>query len=203
MVTTLEHNTRMRRTKDTRARTPLDKANNPHLSQQFPFLHIYIYLFLLFSRARCLLKRNDKVFRNIPKLKILRIVILKNQLPHKVARPLLRSLSLSLVLPAACRIATYISGVSNDKRMFTRVRTHPEWTGCRPEYYTDISRKSRESYWAIKWIYSSVRLDRPIYKWWARILKLPMMINDPVGKYLSELRSYLVNCGAREREGRT
>lgn len=82
MVTTLEHNTRMRRTKDTRARTPLStrRTTLTSLNSFLPSLSV--------SLSRCLLKRKDKVFGNIAKLKIWRIVILKNQLPHKVACPL-------------------------------------------------------------------------------------------------------------------
>lgn len=111
----------------TRARPSIRRTTLPPSSLLFSALSLAAY-----SSAR------TTFFRNVAKWEILQIVILKNQLPHKVECPL--SLSLS---SAACRIARNISGVSNDKRMFTRVRTHPEWTGCRPEHYTDISRKSR------------------------------------------------------------
>lgn len=77
MVTTLEHNTQGCVEQRTHARTPLDKANNPPPSSILCPLSLAAY-----SSAR------TTFFRNVVKWKILRIVILKNQLPHKVACPL-------------------------------------------------------------------------------------------------------------------
>lgn len=92
--------------------------------------------------------------------------ILKNQMAHKVASSSRRT---HWLVVRRVSNSVNISGVSNDKRMFTRVRTHPVGVSLsffflgfwlrRPgfrEYFTDI--KDLGFAQAIKWIYSSVCL---------------------------------------------